>query len=244
MDVVKTGIENAGGSLEIDSVPKEGTRIHIRLPLTLAIIPCLIISSDGNPYAIPQISIEELLCLYDEDAARMEYAGDQEMYRLRGNLLPMIRLSEVLHRRESFTEKIRSEIAEKYAASVRNKMENSSKRSLNSVVLRTGNRRFGLIVDGIAGTEETVVKPMHGSVSDLGIYAGATVMGDGRVALILDADGIASHAKISCFQANPRSTTVLAKPGKVICFRIFLCSEAAGKSSLPFPLPRSGGLKK
>jgi len=200
MDVVKTGIENAGGSLEIDSVPDRGTRIHICLPLTLAIIPCLIITSEGNPYAIPQISIEELVCLYEDDFTCIEYAGDQEMFRLRENLLPLIRLSEVLHRSEPFTEKTRSEIAEKYAAL--NKTENSANRSLRFAVLKTGNQRFGLIVDGIAGTEETVVKPMHAKVSDLKIYAGATVMGDGRAALILDADGIAGHAGISCFQSK------------------------------------------
>ncbi len=202
MDVVKTGIENVGGSLDIDSVPGEGTRIHIGLPLTLAIIPCLIISSGGNPYAIPQISIEELACLYNEDVTRIECAGDQEIYRLREKLLPMLRLSEVLNRPEPFTEKIRAGIAEKYAGNSRNRKENSSTRSLSFAVLKTGSGRFGLIVDGIAGTEEIVVKPMHGSVSSLGIYAGSTVMGDGRVALILDAEGIANHAGTARFQSR------------------------------------------
>ncbi|MEZ4528135.1 MAG: hybrid sensor histidine kinase/response regulator [Desulfobacterales bacterium] len=202
MDVVKTGIESAGGSLETESVSGEGTRIHISLPLTLAIIPCLIVLSGGNPFAIPQISIEELVCLYEDDRRHLECAGDQEIYRMRGKLLPMIRLCEVLKRPEPFTEKVRAEIAETYGRTVEKNAEKSSADAIRFAVLKTGAGHFGLIADEIAGTGEIVVKPMHRSVSGLKIYAGAAIMGDGRVALILDAEGIARHAGIGAFQSK------------------------------------------
>ncbi len=208
MDVVKTGIESAGGSLDIDSVPGKGTRIHITLPLTLAIIPCLIVLSGGNPCAIPQICIEELACLYEDHGMHIECAGDQEVYRMRETLLPMIRLSEVLNRPEPFTEKIRAEIAERYGRNVPKNEEKSSAKAICFAVLKTGSGRFGLIVDDIVGTEEIVVKPMHGSLSGLGIYAGATVMGDGRVALILDGGGIAEHTRIAHFQSKFQDVSV------------------------------------
>jgi len=194
MDVVKTGIEKLGGTLDIESALGKGTAIHLRLPLTLAIIPCLIISLGEQRYAIPQINLVELVCLYDDDVrTKIETADFQEFYRLRNRLLHLVRLSEILARSLPFTREVRAGITEKY----RNAYSAATDMQLNFAVLKVGPLRFGLIMDRVLGTEEVVVKPMHSAVKSLKIYSGATVMGDGKVALILDAEGIAGHAGIT-----------------------------------------------
>ncbi len=208
MDVVKTSIEKLGGSFDLESTVGEGTTILLRLPLTLAIIPSLIVTSGENLYAIPQASLVELVCLYDEDVrTKIERADDQEVYRLRNRLLPMVRLSEVLARPKRFNREVRAEIAEKFQKGQEkiqlDEINTKEKRNgielaktLNFVVVKAGNSRYGLIVDGILGTEEIVVKPMHWAVKSLDIYSGATIMGNGRGALILDVEGIARHTAI------------------------------------------------
>ena len=172
MDVVKTSIENLGGSLEITSKVNEGTTIHLRLPLTMAIIPSLIVKADDRRYAIPQVNLEELVCLYDEDVAKsIEYAGDQEVYQLRNELLPIVRINEVLHRSRSFSECVQTEISERYR-------DNPQElKTLNIAVLKVGEFKFGLVVDGINGTEEIVVKSMHNSVKHLKIFSGLLFLG-------------------------------------------------------------------
>lgn len=202
MDVVKSNIESLGGTIDIDSVEGKGTKMHLRLPLTLAIIPCLIVMVGDYRYAIPQINLVELMCLYDEDVkTKIESAGCNEVYRLRDTLLPMVRLAEVLNRQSTFTDEIRSEITEKYRYKQNGNHEehncdDQEHKSLNFTVLKVGNRRFGLIVDKVLGTEEIVVKPMHPALKNLSVYSGATVMGDGKVALILDVDGLSRHVGI------------------------------------------------
>ncbi|MFH2218372.1 MAG: hybrid sensor histidine kinase/response regulator [Pseudomonadota bacterium] len=207
MDVVKTGIEKLGGSFDLESTVGEGTRILLRLPLTLAIIPSLLVTSGNNLYAIPQVSLVELVCLYDSDVrTKIECAHDQEVYRLRDRLLPLVRLSEVLERPERFSRKTRSAIAEKYqrenevasktGIDDKNRTRAGKSDSMSFVVLKAGNSRYGMIVDQILGTEEIVVKPMHWAVKSLGIYSGATIMGNGKGALILDVEGIARHTGI------------------------------------------------
>jgi two-component system, chemotaxis family, sensor kinase CheA len=220
MDVVRHAIESLGGSLELDSWPGQGTSLHLRLPLTLAIIPCLIVTVAGNRFAIPQVNLEELVCLYEDDVTtRIEVAGNQEVYRLRNRLLPMVRLSEVLARPRPFTRDTKADIAEKYHRGARDSQADEpepSRRddanltllsqeltpadyppeSLSFAVVRVGSERFGLIVDKVLGTEEIVVKPMHPSLKSLKCYSGATVMGDGSVSLILDIEGIARHAGV------------------------------------------------
>ncbi|MEW6671279.1 MAG: chemotaxis protein CheA [Thermodesulfobacteriota bacterium] len=222
MDVVKTGIEKLGGSIELDSKPGEGTTVLLRLPLTLAILPALIVTQNGSLFAIPQTSLVELVCLYDEDVqTKIECADGLEICRLRGRLLPLVRLSEVLARPARFTRETGVEIAEKYhrpPASIRPEAADpagphksaDTGTSLNFVVLRGVNGRYGLIVDGILGTEEIVVKPMHRALKSLAIYAGATIMGNGKVALILDVEGIARHAETMLDLA---ATTTDIEPG-------------------------------
>lgn len=200
MDVVKSNVEKLGGSIDIESTPGKWTRMHLRLPLTLAIIPCLIVVVGNYRYAIPQVNLVELVCLYDDEVrTKIECAGNKEVYRLRDSLLPMVRLSEVFGRKTRFNEQTRAEITEKHRSQQESLYLNPDKKasqSLNFAVLKIGSHRFGVIVDQVLGTEEIVVKPMHPALKSLGCYSGATVMGDGRVALILDIDGIARHAGI------------------------------------------------
>lgn len=210
MDVVKHALEDLGGSLELESWPGQGTSLLLRLPLTLAIIPCLIVVVGGQRYAVPQVNLDELVTLYDRDVyTRVEVAGNQEVYRLRDKLLPMVRLGEVLARPEPFTSQVKGSISESWrewgeewvrkeanitASGEEVPMDLAG--TLHFAVVKVGGDRFGLIVDQVLGTEEIVVKSMHASLKPLKIYSGGTVMGDGAVALILDIEGIARHARV------------------------------------------------
>jgi two-component system chemotaxis sensor kinase CheA len=174
MDVVKANIERIGGAVEIESQPGESTTTRMRIPLTLAIIPALIILSDHERYAIPQVGLQELVRLEGADAARLiESIHDAPVLRLRGRLLPLVRLSRIFGRSAP-----------------------DSADAVSIVVLKGRDRAFGLIVDEILDTQEIVVKPISRGLKDLDAYSGATILGDGRVALILDGQGLARRAGI------------------------------------------------
>ncbi|MCL2100431.1 MAG: chemotaxis protein CheA, partial [Fibromonadales bacterium] len=206
MDVVKTGVEKFGGSVSLTSIEGEGSVVKLRLPLTLAIIPSLIVQSGDERFAIPQVNLEELVCLYDKDAfTRIECAGAREVFRLRDTLLPMVRLREALAREKMFDEDTLSEVTEQNSEARKEMAEKYKEAeegghpihySLNFAVLRSGSLRFGLIIDRIHGSEEIVVKPMHRAVKSIPLYSGATVLGDGKVAMILDATGLARHYNV------------------------------------------------
>jgi two-component system chemotaxis sensor kinase CheA len=172
MDVVKTNIESIGGTIEVESVPGRGTCTRLRIPLTLAIVPALTIECAGDRYAIPQISLQELVALDAEKAAAaVEEVGGASVYRLRGELLPLVRLADVLG--------LKSDRHDGHVV---------------IAVLRSEGRRFGLVVDRVINTEEIVVKAVGGQMKAIGLYSGATVLGDGAVALILDVQALARRA--------------------------------------------------
>jgi two-component system chemotaxis sensor kinase CheA len=206
MDVVKINIEQLGGTLEIDSLSGNGTIFSLRVPLTLAIIPCLMVAVEGQRYAIPQKDLEELICLHPQlTSATVETADDREFVRLRDRLLPLVRLGEVFAHPRPFNADRQSEIAEKFrnkaiaTPDALNKPCSETSNVIDATLLaavKSGSRRFGIIVDEILKSEEIVVKPMHSSLKPLGCYSGTTIMGDGRVALILNVEGIARHAGI------------------------------------------------
>ena len=177
MDVVKTNIEKIGGQVDIQSKVGEGTTLKIKIPLTLAIIPALMVAgSDGERYAIPQVSLLELVRLEGAQAhAGLERIQGAPFYRLRGNLLPLVSLDAAFER----------------AAAA-----DPFKDVVNIVVLKADDRQFGLVVDAIHDTEEIVVKPLGKQLKGIESFAGATIMGDGRVALILDVMGIAQRARV------------------------------------------------
>lgn len=199
LDVVASAVEHLGGSVEIDTNVGQGTCIHLRLPLTLAIIPCLIFTCGAHRYAIPQVNVVELVCLYDDQVySKIEIADDQEVFRLRDQLLPMVRLAEILNRPIPFSKQTRRTIANLYHQQGLEYLKSgkASGMSLYFAVVKYGSKRFGLIVDAVIGVEEIVVKAMHPCLKSISIYSGATVMGDGRVALIMDVEGIAKHADV------------------------------------------------
>ena len=173
MDVVKTNIEKIGGAVDISTRPGEGTTLRIKIPLTLAIIPALVVTCDGDRFAIPQVSLLELVRLESEDAKTgIESIRGTPVYRLRGSLLPLVYLNRVLG------------------------VSPREQDHVNIVVLQADGRPFGLVVDSINDTEEIVVKPLGKLLKGLPCYAGATIMGDGKVALILDVMGIAQAGRV------------------------------------------------
>ncbi len=177
MDVVKTNIERIGGVIDLNSIPGQGTTVQIKIPLTLAIIPALIVTCEGDRYAIPQINLLELVRLDGDDAQQsIEFMHGAPVYRLRGKLLPLVYLSERLGLSSNSAVRQRHTTADT---------------AVNIVVLRADDRQFGLIVDKVNDTEEIVVKPLGKQLKRIGEYAGATIMGDGGVALILDVKGLA-----------------------------------------------------
>jgi two-component system chemotaxis sensor kinase CheA len=174
MDVVKSHIEKIGGVVDVFSRPGEGSTVKIRIPLTLAIIPGLVITSGGERFIIPQVSLLELIRLDDESSGKhIEYVHGTPVYRRRGSLLPITYLNQVLGLKSG------------------DKAEAAS-----LVVLQAEDRQFGLVVDGINDTQEIVVKPLGKQLKGLTLYAGATIMGDGRVALILDVLGIGQRSGV------------------------------------------------
>ena len=188
MDVVRTNIEGLGGSVDVESVPGHGTTMQITLPLTLAIIPSLIIRSRGERFAVPQVNVLELVRVrrneHDHYLARVK---DAEVLRLRGELLPLVRLDHVL----GLT------VAGDEAATAS---------PVNIIVIESGQRRYCLAVDEILDSEEIVVKPMGRHIKSCNCLAGATILGDGHVALILDAAGIAAHVNLGGAQ-NQKALT-------------------------------------
>jgi two-component system chemotaxis sensor kinase CheA len=216
MDVVKTNIEKIGGTVDVQSERGGGTTLKIKIPLTLAIIPALIATSGGERFAIPQVSLLELVRLeagHSESA--IEKMHGAPVYRLRGKLLPLVYLSQALKLHEC----------------------SSMKEGTNIVVLQADDRQFGLVVDEINDTEEIVVKPLGQQFKGLSCFAGATIMGDGQVALILDVLGIAQMAHVvtelrerSAIEASTRKTDT------AVGHNAWLVFQVAGDRRMAIPL--------
>ncbi|HTC64216.1 MAG TPA: chemotaxis protein CheA [Candidatus Saccharimonadales bacterium] len=179
MDVVKTNIDRVNGSVDIHSAMGAGTTIKIKIPLTLAIVPALVVVCAGERFAIPQVSLCELVRI-EADAAnsKIEFVHGVPVYRLRGRLLPLVYLDQALH----------LERTPESAALLGS--------AATIVVLQADDRQLGLVVDEIIDTEEIVVKPLGKKLKGVKIFAGATIMGDGRVALIIDVLGLAQQTNI------------------------------------------------
>ncbi|MCW2857731.1 MAG: CheA signal transduction histidine kinase [Marmoricola sp.] len=208
MDVVRTNIERIGGTVDMQSQVGIGTTCRVRIPLTLAIIPALVIGEGEETYAIPQANLVELVRLEADDlAGSVEELAGAPLLRLRGHLLPLVSMAEVLGRARPAFE------------------------SLTIVVVQADDLRFGICVDEVHDTQEIVVKPIGRQLKALPTYAGATIMGDGRVALILDVPGIAhAHAMAQ----NPRSDA--AKATGEAESTALLVLEVGGGSRAALPL--------
>src|SRR5256886_3271538 len=173
MDVVKTNIERIGGAVDVDSERGFGTTWRLTIPLTLAIIQALTVECAQERYVIPQVAVHELVFI-DGKTTKIEYASGAPVYRLRGKLLPLVRLDHAL----ALPSDGRDE-------------------GVYMVVLQADGRRFGMIVDRVLNTEEVVVKALNARFKDIGLYAGATILGDGKVALILDVASLARRSQLA-----------------------------------------------
>ena len=180
MDVVKTNIEKLGGVVNIESTPGRGTRFILTLPLTLAIIPSLIVGVGGQRFALPQVNLQEMVRIKrDNPGMRIEHIHSAEVLRLRDRLLPLVRLSDLLGFKDKDADK-----------------PTRAGDITRVLVLKAGSRRFGLVVDRVYDSEEILVKPLPRYIKDCRAYSGATILGNGRIALILDPDGIAAEAML------------------------------------------------
>lgn len=176
MDVVKSSVEKIGGHVDIASHAGEGSSIRLKIPLTLAIIPALLLSCSGRKFAVPQSAITELVQLgASEKVGSLSWIGNYPFYKLRGDLLPLLFLAKQL--------KVGSqpEIADEDKV---------------IVVVDIDGSRFGVVVDAVHDTEEIVVKPLGRQLGNLAIYAGATILGDGQIALIIDPVVLGREANI------------------------------------------------
>lgn len=174
MDVVRSNIEKIGGTVELSSREGRGTTVRIKIPLTLAIVSALLIGTASEVFAIPQIGVVELVRVNDEVRHRVEIVHGARFYRLRDTLLPLVSLADQL-----------------------GLSAEAQPDEYNIIVCQVGENRFGLVVDEVFDTQEIVVKPVGRLVKHLTVYAGCTILGDGRVIMILDSVGIANAALVA-----------------------------------------------
>jgi len=220
MDVVKTNVEKIGGTVDVQSTLGRGTTVRVKIPLTLAIIPALVVTCGGDRYAIPQVSLLELVRLEaDEVAKGIELVHGAPVYRLRGRLLPLLYLNQEL----------------RLAADPRPASERDG--AVNIVVLRADERQFGLVVDEINDTEEIVVKPLRKQLKSVKTFAGSSIMGDGKVALILDVLGLAQRAGVVTETRNRALTEKVTElPATAGEKQTFLLFAGPGDCRMAIPL--------
>ncbi|THD55080.1 MAG: hybrid sensor histidine kinase/response regulator [Bradyrhizobium sp.] len=170
MDVVRTNIDQIGGTIDIKSVAGEGSSVTIKIPLTLAIVSALIVEAGGDRFAIPQLAVVELVRARANSEHRIERIKDTAVLRLRNKLLPLMHLKKLL------------------------KIDDGSSSDPENgfiVVTQVGSQTFGIVVDGVFHTEEIVVKPMSTKLRHIDMFSGNTILGDGAVIMIIDPNGIA-----------------------------------------------------
>jgi len=185
MDVVRNNIELIGGTVELKSTSQAGTTFVIKIPLTLAIMAALIVEAAGHRFAIPQFSVVELVRTGNTSSHRVEVINDTAVLRLRDKLLPLLDLAQLLKLEDAGTTFDR--IADKV---------------LTAVVIQTGARLFGVLVDCVFRTEEIVVKPMSSLVRHVSMFSGNTILGDGSVIMIIDPNALGSSAGALDVQAE------------------------------------------
>ena len=169
MDVVRNNIDQIGGTIYVKSVSGAGLSFTIKIPLTLAIVAALIVEAGGDRFAIPQLSVIELVRVRNGSEHRIESIKDTKVLRLRDKLLPLVSLSQLL-----CLDKGATDIGSGYI-----------------VVTQVGSQTFGIVVDGVFHTEEIVVKPMSSKLRHITMFSGNTILGDGSVIMIIDPNGVA-----------------------------------------------------
>jgi len=182
MDVVVANVEKVGGTVEVESHEGKGTLLRLRVPLTLAIVRALVVRSGGQSFCLPQSSLAELVYVpWREAATQVEWIGDAELFRLRDQLLPMVRLDRMLG------------------------LESEGTRQTHGfylVVLEIDGCRYGLVVDDLMAPEEIVVKPLSPVLREIGLFSGATMLGSGSLAMILDIATVGVRAGVRSLSAE------------------------------------------
>ena len=214
MDVVRANVEKVGGSVEVESRMGVGTTLRLRVPLTLAIVPALVVRSGGQSFALPQSALVELVYVARREAEKaVERIGAAELYRLRERLLPMVWLDRLLS-------------LEAYGA--------KETHGFYLAVLEAEGCRYGLVVDDLLAPEEIVVKPLSAVLREIGVFSGATVLGNGTLALILDVAATAARAGVKPVEEEREEIDVAAvkKEETDVSFLIFE-SRARERTALP-----------
>ncbi|MDR6771921.1 chemotaxis protein CheW [Azospirillum sp. BE72] len=214
MDVVKTNIEKIGGTIEIKSAQGKGSTFVIKIPLTLAIVSALIVECAGERFAIPQISVVELVRAASDSEHTIERLKGTPVLRLRNRLLPLVSLQQLLRLDDS-------EDAKKPADET------------FIVVTQVGTYTFGIMVDRVFDTEEIVVKPVAPILRHIEMFSGNTILGDGSVIMILDPNGIASATgEMAMGEAAGKETTAVQtqRQEDKMALLLFRAGEGAPKA--------------
>lgn len=214
MDVVRSNIEQIGGSIDLRSIAGKGSTVVIRIPLTLAIIPALMIGVGGETFAIPQLAVRELVRV-GVGQHRIERIGATPLLRLRDRLLPLVKLAEAVAQEPALDDEAR----ENYV-----------------VVVQAGEDVFGVVVDEVLHTEEIVVKPMAARLKAIALFAGTTILGDGSVILILDPNGVAATLGPAAVRDNTRARENDIEIGEIEPKMSLLTFHAGGQAPKAVPL--------
>ena len=207
MDVVRNNIDQIGGTIDVKSVPGEGSSFTIKIPLTLAIVSALIVECAGERFAIPQLSVVELVRAQANSEHRIERIKDTAVLRLRNKLLPLVHLKTLL------------------ALGAGEEAENGF-----IVVTQVGAQTFGIVVDGVFHTEEIVVKPMSTTLRHIPMFSGNTILGDGSVIMIIDPNGIAQSVGTASPVASDAEAEHGARAEKTHSFLVFRAGSPQQKA--------------
>ena len=211
MDVVLANVEKVGGTVEIESREGKGTLLRLRVPLTLAIVRALVVRSGGQSFCLPQSTLAELVYVpWREAQTAIEWIGGAELFRLRERLLPIVRLDRIL--------------------GLEGNAEHRLTHGVYLVVLESEGSQYGLVVDDLMSPEEIVVKPLSPVLREIGLFSGATVLGSGSLAMILDVAATGARAGIRP-SAEQSAATAEVRP----------ISQATGSSFLIFEDRSSAG---
>lgn len=213
MDVVKTNIQKIGGTLDLDSTWGKGSKVAVKIPLTLAIVSVLIVESHGQKLAIPQINVLELVRAEPKSNVKIETINNALVIRLRDKLLPLAVMSEVLGFDCNHKDLVDKEVY--------------------IVVCRVGSYDFGILVDKVFDTEEIVVKPVSDIMKSITIYSGNTILGDGSVIMILDPNGIArtiTNVDVSSRAEDSVASRAAVEEEKMVGFLSFTLGKGAPKA--------------
>jgi two-component system, chemotaxis family, sensor kinase CheA len=218
MDVVRTNIDQIGGTIDIKSVAGEGSSVTIKIPLTLAIVSALIVEAGGDRFAIPQLSVVELVRARANSEHRIERIKDTAVLRLRNKLLPLMHLKKLL------------------------KIDDGSSTDPENgfiVVTQVGNQTFGIVVDGVFHTEEIVVKPMSTKLRHIDMFSGNTILGDGAVIMIIDPNGFAKALGASgaaSHEISDEATGQAAHSGEQLTSLLVFRAGSAQPKAVPLAL--------